>query len=125
MEVIAVIHTDFPTKFGLPRQSGLVEALHGLTLYLNRSTAIPTRCGAWRISPISGSSGSFPRQCGRTGPPRCGRRGWAATRRMGVFATRSAPSGPMPIGLSCVRLEGVEHGTPDLGQRCCTWRGPI
>ena len=34
MEPIAYIHTDFPTKFGLPRQSGLVEALEGQVVFL-------------------------------------------------------------------------------------------
>ena len=59
------------------------------------------------LQPHLAGVGGSPRPCGRAGRPRSGRRAWAATERVGVFATRS-PFRPNPIGLSCVRLLGVD-----------------
>lgn len=53
MQVIATIRTDFPTKFGIPRQSGIVDTLRAKS-YLNRHTAIPMPCAAWRIFRMCG-----------------------------------------------------------------------
>ena len=105
LKYIAKIQTDFPTKFGIPRQSGLVntkgtivfepeyrkeEALKGLE-----------ECShLWLIWEFS--------EAVRTGwsptvrPPRLG-----GNKRCGVFATRS-PFRPNPIGLSCVKLTGIK-----------------
>ena len=62
MHIIANIHSDFPTKFGIPRQSGLVEELTSQNRLRARTIGHRKRCGGWRISPTSGSSGSFPRR---------------------------------------------------------------
>ena len=62
----------------------------------------------WRAFLTSGSSGSSPRRCGKTGPLRCAPPRLGGNARMGVFATRS-PFRPNPIGLSCVRLERIEQ----------------
>ena len=52
---IARIHSDFPGKFGIPRQSGLVPELRSrLRLSLNRNTAIAMRSAAWKIFLIYG-----------------------------------------------------------------------
>lgn len=105
LKYIAKIQTDFPAKFGIPRQSGLVntkgtivfepeyrkeEALKGLEDYSH----------LWLIWEFS--------EAVRTGwsptvrPPRLG-----GNKRCGVFATRS-PFRPNPIGLSCVRMTGMK-----------------
>ena len=78
LKVIAHIHTAFPTKFGIPRQSGLVEELRG-EIILPRNTATPTPYAGWRISATSGWCGSFPAQYGKAGPLPCARRALAAT----------------------------------------------
>ena len=111
MEIIARIRTDFPTKFGLPRQSGLADALKGTVVFEekyrdpNALRGLSEFSHLWLIWQFSESvrEGWSP----TVRPPRLG--GNAA---MGVFATRS-PFRPNPIGLSCVRLESVEYGTPD------------
>ena len=104
MAVIARIHTDFPTKFGVPRQSGLVEDLEA-TVVFEPDYRIPEAVRGleefshiWLIWQFSQSKGWSP----TVRPPRLG-----GNVRMGVFATRS-PFRPNPIGLSCVRLAGVE-----------------
>lgn len=111
MEVIAVIHTDFPTKFGLPRQSGLVDSLKGRIVFEpkyrdpNALRGLEEFSHLWLIWQFSEAVREDWSPTVR--PPRLG--GNAA---MGVFATRS-PFRPNPIGLSCVRLERIEHGTPE------------
>ena len=52
LRVIARIHSDFPTKFGIPRQSGLVEELRSAVV--SQSTGIRTPCGGWRVFLTSG-----------------------------------------------------------------------
>ena len=111
MEIIARIHTDFPTKFGVPRQSGLVDSLPAQIVfeppYRNPDAfrGLEGFSHIWLIWQFS--------EAIRTGwtatvrPPRLG-----GNTRMGVFATRS-PFRPNPIGLSCVRLEKVELSTPN------------
>jgi len=101
---IAHIRSDFPGKFGIPRQSGLVEALEALVVFeppYRRREALRGIEGfshLWLIWEFSQSEGWSP----TVRPPRLG-----GNQRMGVFATRS-PFRPNPIGLSCVRLLGVE-----------------
>ena len=53
MQVIARIRSEFPTKFGIPRQSGLVPETRA-TIVFNPNTAIRTRCAGWRVFPTSG-----------------------------------------------------------------------
>ena len=110
MAVIARIHTDFPTKFGVPRQSGLVEDLEA-TVVFEPDYRIPEAVRGleefshiWLIWQFSQSKGWSP----TVRPPRLG-----GNQRLGVFATRS-PFRPNPIGLSSVRLTGMERH-PTLG----------
>lgn len=111
LEPIAHIRTDFPGKFGLPRQSGLVEELTGRIVFTPAYRDIAALRGIegyshlwllWRFS-LAERAGWSP----TVRPPRLG-----GNTRMGVFATRS-PFRPNSIGLSCVRLEGVEPDTPE------------
>ena len=104
MEVIARIHNDFPTKFGLPRQSGLAPSLRSKIIF-EPAFRVPEALRGldgfshiWLIWGFSESEGWSP----TVRPPRLG-----GNVRMGVFATRS-PFRPNPIGLSSVRLEGIE-----------------
>ena len=106
MKIIAHIHNDFPTKFGVPRQSGLVpqalsmivfeekyrvpEALRGLDGYSHLWLL-------WEFHQAKREDWSP-----TVRPPRLG-----GNTRMGVFATRS-PFRPNPIGLSCVKLEEIK-----------------
>ena len=53
MNVIAYIRNDFQEKFGIPRQSGVVETLCP-RLFLNRPTGVRRPCGDWKVFPISG-----------------------------------------------------------------------
>ena len=110
MEVIARIHTDFPEKFGIPRQSGLVEELEGVIVFTPKYRDPDALRGLegfshlWLIWEFSQAVGGAYHPTVR--PPRLG-----GNQRMGVFATRS-PFRPNPIGLSCVRLGKIEYGTP-------------
>ena len=111
LEIIARIHTDFPDKFGIPRQSGLVEALEGRIVFEpkyrdpNALKGIDGYSHLWLIWQFSESvsEGWSP----TVKPPRLG-----GNRRMGVFATRS-PFRPNPLGLSCVLLVDVALNTPE------------
>ena len=107
--VIARIHTDFPTKFGIPRQSGLVRELEGRIVfepeYRNPDAlrGIEEFSHLWLLWEFSEAVRDTWSPTVR--PPRLG-----GNRRMGVFATRS-PFRPNPVGLSSVRLESVELHT--------------
>lgn len=109
MKVIARIRTDFSTKFGIPRQSGLVEELRGRVIfepeYRNPDAlrGIEGFSHLWLIWEFSQAVREDWSPTVR--PPRLG-----GNERVGVFATRS-PFRPNPIGLSCVGLEGVEPRT--------------
>ena len=111
MEIIARIHTDFPEKFGIPRQSGLVDGLRGKIVFeapYRNPDALRGLEGfshVWLIWQFSRAvrEGWSP----TVKPPRLG-----GNQRMGVFATRS-PFRPNSIGLSCVRLERVELHTSE------------
>lgn len=103
---------DFPDKFGIPRQSGLAEALRGIVVfepaYRNPDSlrGLDGFSHIWLLWEFSGNrSGAW---CPTVRPPRLG-----GNRRMGVFATRS-PYRPNPIGLSCVRLTDIVHD-PKMG----------
>ena len=107
IQVIARMHSDFATKFGIPRQSGLVEELRSTIVFEpefrnpDALRGIEDFSHLWIIWQFS--------EAVRTGwsptvrPPRLG-----GNTRMGVFATRS-PFRPNNLGLSSVKLLGVEH----------------
>lgn len=111
MQIIARIHTGFPTKFGVPRQSGLASALESTIVFEpefrnpDALRGIEDFSHIWLIWQFD----------------RALREGWSPTvlppklggkTRVGVFATRS-PFRPNSIGLSSVRLTGVELQTKD------------
>jgi len=107
LKVIARLHSDFPTKFGLPRQSGLVEGIDAVIVF-EPEYRIPEALRGiedfshlWLVWGFSGNRHDNWSPTVR--PPRLG-----GNTRMGVFATRS-PFRPNPLGLSCVKLEGVEQ----------------
>ena len=112
MKVIAHIHTEFPTKFGIPRQSGIVETLQGTIIfepdYRNPEAlrGLEEFSHLWLIWEFSEAKRDVWSPTVR--PPRLG-----GNVRKGVFATRS-PFRPNPIGLSSVKLEGIEID-PKLG----------
>ena len=112
MRKIAVIRSDFPTKFGIPRQSGLEEGLFSRIIFekeYRNPDALRGLSGfshIWLIWLFSETTRDTWSPTVR--PPRLG-----GNKRMGVFATRS-PFRPNPVGLSCVRLERVETD-PNLG----------
>lgn len=112
IKVIARIRTDFPEKFGIPRQSGLVDSLKGTIVFEpeyrdpQALKGIEAFSRLWLIWEFSGARRDTWSATVR--PPRLG-----GNTRMGVFATRS-PFRPNPLGLSCVRLLGVERD-PNLG----------
>lgn len=111
LDIIARIRTDFPAKFGIPRQSGLIDALKGTIVFeppyrdASALRGIEGYSHLWLIWQFSESVTE--RFSPTVKPPRLG-----GNARMGVFATRS-PFRPNPLGLSCVRLEGVDWQTPD------------
>ena len=100
---IAHIRSDFSEKFGIPRQSGLVEELTAAVVFepeYRDPSALRGLEGfshLWLIWEFSRSRGWSP----TVRPPRLG-----GNKRLGVFATRS-PFRPNPLGLSCVRLVEV------------------
>lgn len=112
LKTIAVMHTDFDTKFGLPRQSGIVPELSGTIVFeplYRNPDALRGLEGYSHLWIIWGFSGGFASEKEKSKlwsptvrPPRLG-----GNRRIGVFATRS-PNRPNPVGLSCVKLEGIE-----------------
>ena len=106
MKPIAYIHSDFATKFGIPRQSGVVGSLQAEIVFepefrsRDAVRGLEAFSHIWLIWEFSENvrAGWSP----TVRPPRLG-----GNVRMGVFATRS-PFRPNPIGLSCVRLERIE-----------------
>ncbi|MCR5014583.1 MAG: tRNA (N6-threonylcarbamoyladenosine(37)-N6)-methyltransferase TrmO [Bacteroidales bacterium] len=112
MKVIAHIHTDFPTKFGVPRQSGIIESLKGTIVfepeYRNPDAVrgLEEFSHLWLIWEFSEAKRDTWSATVR--PPRLG-----GNTRKGVFATRS-PFRPNPIGLSAVKLDAIEID-PRLG----------
>lgn len=107
IEPIAYIHTDFKEKFGIPRQSGRVKSLKGVIRFLpqyQNADAIRELDGFSHIWLIFDFSQSHREKWSPTvRPPRLG-----GNRKIGVFASRS-PFRPNPLGLSCVKLEKIEH----------------
>jgi len=106
---IGTVHSCFREKFGIPRQPGLVRAARGYLELLpeyDRAEALRGLDGfshLWLIYAFHAlPEGREWRPTVR--PPRLG-----GNERLGVFATRS-PFRPNPLGLSCVRLEGMDSG---------------
>ena len=106
LKVIARIRTDFPEKFGIPRQSGLVEGLKGRIVFEPAYRTVEAVRGIeefshlwllWGFSKVTRQGWSA-----TVAPPRLG-----GKKKMGVFATRS-PYRPNPVGLSSVKLDRVE-----------------
>ena len=112
MQVVARIRSDFSSKFGVPRQSGLVDALEAAVVFepeFRNPDAVRGLEGFSHIWLIWAFHQAVRDTWSPTvRPPRLG-----GNVRMGVFATRS-PFRPNPIGLSSVRLERVEL-TAELG----------
>lgn len=104
--VIAKIRTAFNTKFGIPRQSGLVKSLKAKIVfepeYRNEAAlrGLETFSHIWLIWGFSAIESKNWSPTVR--PPRLG-----GNTRKGVFATRS-PYRPNPLGLSSVKLDGIE-----------------
>ncbi|MGN1121497.1 MAG: tRNA (N6-threonylcarbamoyladenosine(37)-N6)-methyltransferase TrmO [Eubacteriales bacterium] len=107
LKIIAHIRTDFPEKFGIPRQSGLVGELEGRVVFEPAYRSEDAVRGLedfdyiWLLWAFEGTERAH--FTATVTPPRLGGR-----QTMGVFATRS-PFRPNPIGLSSVRLVRVEH----------------
>ena len=107
IQIIARMHSDFPTKFGIPRQSNLVQGLESTIVFEpefrnpEALRGIEGYSHLWIIWQFSEAvrQGWSP----TVRPPRLG-----GNTRMGVFATRS-PFRPNNLGLSCVKLLGTEH----------------
>lgn len=110
VRAVAHIHSDFPEKFGIPRQSGIVEELKSTVIFEPDYRTADAVRGLeqyshiwllWRFSECADKPFSP-----TVRPPRLG-----GNTRMGVFATRS-PFRPNAIGLSCVRLEKIDLDAP-------------
>ena len=112
MKAIAHIHTDFPTKFGIPRQSGIIASLQGKIVFEPEYRIPEAVRGLEGFSHIwllwEFSEAVRDKWSPTVRPPRLG-----GNVRKGVFATRS-PFRPNPIGLSSVRLEHIDID-PNLG----------
>ena len=109
---LAHIRTDFPEKFGIPRQSGLAKTLRGRIVfepeYRNPDAlrGLEEFSHIWLIWEFSANRSTSSWQP-TVRPPRLG-----GNAHMGVFATRS-PFRPNPLGLSCVRVDSIELSSPD------------
>ena len=108
---IAHIRTEFPEKFGVPRQSGLAGALRGIIVFTQEYRNADALRGLegfshlWLIWEFSANQSRCDWQP-TVRPPRLG-----GNERMGVFATRS-PFRPNPLGLSCVEIDSIIPDTP-------------
>ncbi len=107
---VAYIHTDFPEKFGIPRQSGLAGSLTGMLVfepeYRNPDLlrGLEGFSHLWLVWEFSANRTTRWQPTVR--PPRLG-----GNEYKGVFATRS-PFRPNPLGLSCVEIDRIELETP-------------
>lgn len=111
MKIVAKIHTDFKTKFGVPRQSGLVKGLKGRIVFepeFRNAEALRGLEGfshIWLLWDFSEAHRDDEGWSPTVRPPRLG-----GNQRMGVWATRS-PFRPNNIGLSSVRISKIELHT--------------
>lgn len=109
MYPVAHIRSDFPTKFGIPKQSGLSQALEARVVFCPEYRSADAVRGLeefshiwllWQFSAAVREGETF---SPTVRPPRLG-----GNKRVGVFASRS-PFRPNHIGLSCVKLERIEY----------------
>lgn len=113
LKPIAHIETDFPTKFGVPRQSGLVKGLKGRIVFEKEYRDPEALRGLegfshiWLLWDFSEARREDSKWQPTVRPPRLG-----GNKRMGVFATRS-PFRPNNIGLSSVRIVGIDLHTSE------------
>lgn len=111
LKPIGWVKSDFQSKFGIPRQSGLVEELRATVLFAPEYRVREAFRGLegfshlWLLWEFSESRRE--KWSPTVRPPRLG-----GNQRVGVFATRS-PFRPNPIGLSCVKLERIELDSPE------------
>ncbi len=108
MSPIAIFHSPFPTKFGIPRQAGVVSDIPG-TITFEKPFRTPDAIRGiegfdylWLIWQANSSNSSV-----TVRPPRLG-----GNTRVGVFASRS-PQRPNPIGLSSVKISHIDYDVPD------------
>ena len=110
LTVIARIHSDFKTKFGIPRQSGLIDALTAEVVFEPEFR---------EPEALRGIEGSFLPPLGGPGRPRCGRPGWAEIRAWACLP-HARRFGPMlwdfPV-CGCWTFAGNRSGGV-----CCMWR---
>lgn len=110
---IATIRNGFSTKFGIPRQSGLVDSVSSRIVFTpeyrnpDALRSLEEFSHIWLIWEFSESVRPDGQWSPTVRPPRLG-----GNTRVGVFATRS-PFRPNPIGLSCVRLDSIEYSTDE------------
>lgn len=111
LQIIGRVRTDFPTKFGLPRQGNFARSLTGRIVMESEFRKVAAFKGIeeyshlwllWGFSEVKRT-----RWVPTVKPPRLG-----GKIHKGVFATRS-PFRPNPIGLTCVRLEEIQWDTPE------------
>ena len=113
IEPIAHIRTEFPEKFGIPRQSSLSRSLRGRIVFepkFRNQEALRGLEGfshLWLIWEFSANRNEVGKWQPTVRPPRLG-----GNAHMGVFATRS-PFRPNPLGLSCVEIDKVESDPAD------------
>ena len=113
MKIVAKIHTDFKTKFGVPRQSGLVKGLKGRIVFEPEFRNVEALRGLegfshiWLLWDFSEAHRDGEGWSPTVRPPRLG-----GNQRMGVWATRS-PFRPNNIGLSSVRITKIDLHTPE------------
>lgn len=113
IQPIATIHTEFPEKFGIPRQSGLAANLQARIVFepmFRNSDALrglEEFSHIWLIWEFSANRRAAGQWQPTVRPPRLG-----GNEHMGVFATRS-PFRPNPLGLSCVEIDHIEHDSDE------------
>ena len=107
MKVVATIYTDFSEKFGIPRQGALAHESEGIIVFEPEYRMEEALRGIEKYSHLwllwQFSENVSKKWSPTVRPPRLG-----GNKRVGVFATRS-PFRPNPIGLTAVRLIGVEQ----------------
>lgn len=111
LKVIGRIYNNYKTKFGIPRQSGLVNSALSKIVFekeyrdANALRGLEDFSHLWILWYFSENDRE--KWSPTVRPPRLG-----GNKRMGVFATRS-PFRPNPVGLSCVEIESIEHNTAE------------
>ena len=110
---MATIHTEFPEKFGIPRQSGLAANLQARIVFEpmfrnpDALRGLEEFSHIWLIWEFSANRRAAEQWQPTVRPPRLG-----GNEHMGVFATRS-PFRPNPLGLSCVEIDHIEHDSDE------------